>query len=112
MHGLRYLTICLLLLPVLAVWEDGPGKEIYDSSGCIVCHGSDGKGGVIPGVPDFTSKKGPLAQKPDQLLLKHMLEGFQSPDSPMAMPAKGGNVGLTEGDLRDVLEYLRKEFGP
>ncbi|HFD79028.1 MAG TPA: c-type cytochrome [Gammaproteobacteria bacterium] len=84
------------------------GKDIYSQT-CIACHGADGKG-VLPGVPDFTRKDGRLS-KPDATLLKHVTEGFQSPGSPMAMPPKGGNSSLTEGDLKNVIEYLHQEFG-
>jgi hypothetical protein len=36
------------------------GKVVYDET-CVACHGPDGTG-VLPGVPDFTSKSGPLAK--------------------------------------------------
>jgi hypothetical protein len=39
-------------------------------------------------------------------------EGFQSPGSQMAMPAKGGNPDLTRGDLVNVLSYIREHFQP
>ena len=83
------------------------GAEIYAKT-CIACHGPDGKG-AIPGAPDFTAKDGPLS-KPDGLLIQHMIGGFQSPGSPMAMPPKGGNPSLTNEDFRVLLEYLRAEF--
>ncbi len=84
------------------------GQAIYNQT-CIACHGADGKG-ALPGVPDFTDEGGRLT-KPDAHLLRNMANGFQSPGSPMAMPAKGGNPALSEGDLRNVLKYLREAFG-
>lgn len=84
------------------------GQEIYEGN-CIACHGADGKGRV-PGAPDFTTRNG-VFSKPDGLLIRHITEGFQSPGSPMAMPAKGGNPSLTETDIRNVLVYLRRMFG-
>ncbi len=84
------------------------GSEIYNQT-CVACHGADGAGGM-PGVPDFTAPDGPLA-KPDDTLIQHITEGFQSPGSPMAMPAKGGNPGLNEAGVRAVLGYLRENFG-
>lgn len=84
------------------------GKGIYAQT-CIACHGIDGKG-PIPGVADFTAKDSPLS-KADEELIKNISEGFQSPGSFMAMPAKGGNPALTEEDIRSVLMYLREEFG-
>jgi len=83
------------------------GQAIYNKS-CNACHGSDGKG-VLPGVPDFTSPNGPLSKNDDELF-KNINEGFQSPGSPMAMPAKGGNASLTAEDVKAVLAYIRK-FG-
>ena len=84
------------------------GKEIYNQT-CVACHGVDGAG-RMPGVTDFTAQDGPLS-KSDDILLQHVTEGFQSPGSPMAMPAKGGNPSLSEADVRAVLDYLRESFG-
>ncbi len=83
------------------------GKTIYKQT-CIACHGSNGKG-AIPGVPDFTNKSGPLS-KSDSILLRHTINGFQSPGSPMAMPPKGGNPKLSNADLQNVLTYIRQTF--
>lgn len=84
------------------------GKAVYGST-CIACHGANGKG-VVPGAPDFTQANGVLS-KPDDVLLQHITQGFQSPGSPMAMPAKGGNPALTADELRTVLSYIRDSFG-
>jgi len=83
------------------------GKDVYTQT-CIACHGDDGKG-VVPGAPDFTDNQGPL-NKTDEELMNSLINGFQSPGSPMAMPAKGGNSALTIGDLKNVLEYLKSTF--
>ena len=105
----------LMLVPVLAFANEAPeaadaaaGKAIYSQT-CIACHGANGKG-TLPGVSDFTDKDSPLS-KSDAELLQNISEGFQSPGSFMAMPAKGGNPMLTEADVRAVLAYLRAEFG-
>lgn len=84
------------------------GQGIYSQT-CVACHGIDGSGG-LPGVPDFNGKNSPLS-KSDATLLKHIEEGFQSPGSPMAMPAKGGNPDLNAADLQAVLGYIRETFG-
>ena len=84
------------------------GRQIYEQT-CAACHGADGRGSFA-GVPDFTRKDGRLA-KPDDVLLGHIANGFQSPDSPMAMPPRGGNASLTDGDLSNVLQYMREAFG-
>ena len=80
------------------------GESIYQTT-CIACHGADGSG-VIPGTPNFTSGKSPLASKGRDELLHNIYNGFQSEGSPMAMPAQGGNPALSEQDMKNVLEYL------
>jgi len=81
------------------------GVQIYKQT-CVACHGADGSG-AIPGVPDF----GERLSKSDDTLLQHIIEGFQSPGSPMAMPARGGNPNYTDQDLREALSYIRNNFG-
>ena len=83
------------------------GAGIYNST-CVVCHGEDGKG-VLPGVPDLTESAGPLS-KADNELLNNVVNGFQSPGSPMAMPAKGGNTSLSNEDVQVVLKYMKEKF--
>ncbi len=103
-------TIALLgaiaLSPAAAVAERG--ADVYNQT-CVACHGDDGSG-ALPGVPDFGAKAGVLSQT-DAVLIDHILNGFQAPGSPMAMPAKGGNPNLTEEDVRAVLRYIRTRFG-
>jgi cytochrome c5 len=83
----------------------GRGEVIYDRT-CMACHGADGTG-AIPGAPDLTRAKGPLA-KSDRVLLKHIRDGFQSPGSSAAMPPKGGDPELTDSDIRAVIQYMRQ----
>jgi len=81
------------------------GAQIYGET-CVACHGENGKG-AIPGVPDLRQR---LTQS-DEVLMQHMIEGYQSPGSPMPMPPRGGNPDLTDQDMADVLAYLRANFG-
>ncbi len=83
------------------------GEQIYNQN-CVACHGMDGKG-TIPGAPDFTTKGGVLSS-PDKLLVDRIMNGYQSPGSPMAMPAKGGNPSLSRKDILAVLAYMRQTF--
>jgi len=99
--------ILCMNFPATAADNVRRGEVVYKES-CIACHGDDGSGNWS-GVPDLTEKKGVLAKR-DAVLLKHMVNGFQSPGSPMAMPARGGDPTLTEADLKAALKYMRKEF--
>lgn len=85
------------------------GKEIYDRT-CVACHGADGTG-VMPGTPDLTAQGGPMSQS-GEVLIQRITQGFQTPGSPMAMPAMGGNPNLSAEDVRLVLDYMRETFGP
>lgn len=84
------------------------GQAIYETH-CSVCHGIDGKG-TLPGMPDFTKKKGVLSL-PVALLVKRVANGYQGPDSPMAMPPRGGDASLTNRQIKQVLRYVRRKFG-
>lgn len=96
-------------IPTNATANGNPraGEAVYNQT-CVACHGENGKG-EIPGIPDFSHNAGVLTQS-DEILLKHILHGFQSQGSPMAMPAKGGNDELTIKDLRDVLIFMHQKF--
>jgi len=83
------------------------GDAIYNQT-CVACHNTNGKGNV-PGAPDFTKSDGPMSQS-DEVLFKHIKEGFKSPNSPMAMPPKGGNASLSDAEIQNVLEYLQETF--
>jgi mono/diheme cytochrome c family protein len=83
------------------------GEQIYTQT-CIACHGGNGAG-MVPGAPNFPSKGSPLIKSDDELL-NNITNGYQTPGSPMAMPAKGGNTKLNAEDIRNVLKYIREKF--
>lgn len=83
-------------------------RDLYNRT-CIACHGSDGKG-AITGVPDLTSESGPL-NKSDSDLRRSILAGIQNPKTPLAMPPKGGDPALTSEDAKQLVHFLRNEFG-
>lgn len=85
------------------------GSEIYDSN-CLACHGVNGKGN-LPGMPDFTDSQG-ILNKSDAVLLNNIINGFQSQDGIMPMPARGGNSALSNANLSAVLDYIRNSFAP
>ncbi len=84
------------------------GEQIYTQT-CIACHGGNGAG-TVPGAPNFPSENSPLSKSDDELV-KNISNGYQTPGSPMAMPAKGGNSQLNTEDIRNVLSYIRSKFG-
>ncbi len=84
------------------------GREVYNSV-CVACHAEDGTG-LITGVPNFTLAGGQL-EKSDEVLLRNIIDGYQSPGSPMAMPPRGGDPDLTDQDLRNALSFIRGQFG-
>lgn len=84
------------------------GREVYNST-CIACHAATGVG-LVAGVPSFTKADGRLAQS-DDVLLRNIINGYQSPGSPMAMPPRGGDPDLTDQDLRNALSFIRTQFG-
>jgi len=86
----------------------GTGQAVYERT-CIACHGPDGRG-TLPGVPDFTTRGGPLA-KSDDVLRRSILKGVPNPASPTVMPPKGGDPALTEADAAAVLKYMQTAFG-
>jgi len=101
------LSIHFITIP-FCLGASSAGKRIYFKN-CTSCHGPNGKG-AFPGVPSLTGSKGPLS-KPDQILLRNIEKGFQSPGSHLSMPPKGGNPSLTKKQIRDVLRYMHNEFG-
>ena len=102
-----------LLLALFGLWAavaanaTDVGLAVYER-GCIACHGADGTGSLL-GVPDLTGPSSRLSQDP-ALLLRHARDGFRSPGSPMAMPARGGDPALTDAELAAALHYMRSTF--
>lgn len=105
------LALTTLLTASLALAQTSTSRngQVIFAQTCITCHGPDGKG-QLPGVPDLTAPGGPPT-KPDDVLAKHIWEGYQAPGAPLAMPPKGGDPSLTKQDVQAVLAYLHKTFG-
>lgn len=101
------LLAALLALPTVASADDG--AALYNQT-CVACHGGDGKG-AIPGVPDFTRADSPLHRKDEASLVRSIVDGFQSPGSPMAMPPRGGMPAVSEEQATALVRYLHSRFG-
>lgn len=81
------------------------GKALYETT-CVACHGAKAQG-AIAGVPDLAKR----LDQADAVLVAHILNGFQTKGSPMAMPPKGGNPNLTAADAKAIVTYLRALTG-
>jgi cytochrome c5 len=83
------------------------GKAIYERS-CAACHGADGSG-ALPGTSDFETADRIFAVG-WEVVFRRSRDGYQSPGSPMAMPARGGDSSRTDEDLWNALAYIRQAF--
>jgi mono/diheme cytochrome c family protein len=97
----RYLPPILLAAIIAA-----DRKALYAGT-CVSCHGANGKG-AFSGMPDL----GLRMTKTYAELVSHIMTGFKSKGSPMAMPAKGGNPKLTAADASALVVYLRNLLRP
>jgi cytochrome c5 len=84
------------------------GKGFYQQS-CVVCHGVNLQGMPHQGVDLRHSKF--IASRSD-LALQDFIKKGRTPTDPatlsgLAMPARGGNPSLSDGDLLDVVAFLR-----
>jgi cytochrome c5 len=72
------------------------GKAVYDA-GCVACHGAG-----VAGAPKFGDKTAwaPRIKTGKEALYTSALKGKN------AMPAKGGNAGLSEADVKAAVDYM------
>ncbi len=72
------------------------GKAVYEKT-CMVCHAA----GVAnaPKLGDKAAWKDRIAKGMDTLYT-HSLKGFN------AMPPKGGNMGLSDADVKAAVDYM------
>lgn len=84
------------------------GKTHY-AAACATCHGTSAEG--VTGLGKKLTGNAFVASQTDDQILVMINEGRPA-DHPanttrVAMPPKGGNPGLTEADIRDIVAYLR-----
>jgi disulfide bond formation protein DsbB len=83
------------------------GEEIFAT--CAACHGAAGEG--VPGLgPSFVGNEFVASLSDDELAV--FIEQGRPTDDPdnttgIAMPPNGGNPSLNDGDLADVVAFLR-----
>ncbi len=80
------------------------GQKIYKIS-CQLCHGPGLAG--APTVEDTKTWENRLKQGLDKVY-KHAIEGFQGQDG--MMPAKGGNLQLTDQEVKAAVDFMLKDI--
>lgn len=88
--------------------DSANGEAIYNGS-CIACHGPNGEGIEGLGKPWVGSEF--INGSTDADLVAFLNVGRPSDDplntTGIAMLPKGGNTSLTDGDLQDLVAYMR-----
>lgn len=84
------------------------GKQIFETT-CATCHAADGTGVKGLGKPLVGSEFAKKTSEGD--LAKMVIEGRPVDDplntTKVAMPPRGGNAGLSDGDIADVVAYVK-----
>lgn len=94
-------------VPAATIDELASGKKVYEQS-CANCHKENGTGGAVEiegkkiNADDLTSAK--ISKFSDEKIIGYIINGV--PDE--GMPAFKGK--LSEGEMRDVVKYIRTEF--
>jgi cytochrome c5 len=76
------------------------GKQIFTGT-CFACHGTGAAGAPKAGDK---SAWGPRIAKGKATLYTHALHGFTGKKG--MMPAKGGNSGLSDADVKSAVDYM------
>jgi len=74
-------------------------EKIYNQT-CAACHDNEATGAPVVGDKKEWEKR---AAKGKDLLYKHAIDGFN------AMPPKGGNMELSDEDVKAVVDYMLKK---
>jgi mono/diheme cytochrome c family protein len=94
-------------LPAATIDELASGKEVFEKN-CVICHQADGSGGKVTiedkslNVENLRSNK--IKGFSDEKIIGYIMKGV--PDE--GMPAFKDK--LSEGEMRDVVLFIRKEF--
>lgn len=77
------------------------GQEVYTSA-CFACHGTGAAGAPLVGNNAQWAPR--IAQGMD-VLVEHATKGFSSKPGSM-MPAKGGNMSLSDAEVKAAIEHM------
>lgn len=84
------------------------GEALYSAT-CVACHGQAGAG--IEGLGKPLAGSAFVSGLDDAALVAFIKVGRDTSDpentSGVSMPPKGGNPALSDGDLEDIVAYLR-----
>lgn len=75
---------------------EADGEAVYNQA-CMACHMTGAAGAPIRGDAEAW---GPRIEKGMDTLYTHSLEGFN------AMPAKGGQMGLSDEEVKAAVDYM------
>ncbi|QEY26940.1 c-type cytochrome [Neisseria zalophi] len=87
---------------------EADGQKVFESI-CMACHAADS---AIPLSPKITHNDewAPRIKQGKEVLFKHAIEGFNGPDGGV-MPAKGGNLGLSDDEVKAAVTYMVNQSG-
>lgn len=100
--------------PEASTADDAPmgdaAKGKANFAACAACHGPDGKG--VPSLGKNLVTSTFAKDMTDAELVAFLKVGRDTSDplntTGVAMPPKGGNPALTDGDLMDIVAYVRQ----
>jgi mono/diheme cytochrome c family protein len=93
--------------PSPAAGDPAKGGQLFGSSGCTACHGSNLEGGIGPKlnpIQNLGNTKNPLDPA---YLTTTITNGLQGAGGfATAMPPKGGNPNLSAQDIADIAAFI------
>jgi len=77
------------------------GQRVYQGL-CITCHNG------LPGIPKTGDMEvwAPRIAQGKALLYEHAIKGFISDGGTIAMPPKGGNMALSDEEVKAAVDYM------
>lgn len=102
-NWLMAVTVAGLLLAATGAQADA-GLDLAKKSGCLNCHDVDKKK-VGPAYKDVAAKYRGQAGAEAKLIAK-VTHGGGGVWGAMPMPAKGGNAGLSDADIKTLVKWV------